>query len=95
LIETAVALLKPGGYLIVGTPYHGYLKNLAISVLNKWDAHHGVHWDGGHIKFFSERTLGELVLQHDFQQVTFHFYGRLPWLWKHMICTAKLTPRTA
>lgn len=89
LIETAATLLKPGGYLIVGTPYHGYLKNLAISVLNKWDAHHGVHWDGGHIKFFSERTLRTLVVQHGFKQATFRFYGRMPWLWKHMICVAQ------
>ena len=89
LIDTAASLLRPGGYLIVGTPYHGYLKNLAISVLNEWDAHHGVHWDGGHIKFFSERTLRALVVQHGFKQARFHFYGRMPWLWKHMICVAQ------
>ncbi len=89
LIETAGKLLKPGGYLIVGTPYHGYLKNLAISILNQWDAHHGVHWDGGHIKFFSEKTLRSLVVQHGFQHAVFHCYGRLPWLWKHMICVAQ------
>lgn len=89
LIETAAALLKPGGHLIIGTPYHGYLKNLAISALNQWDAHHGVHWDGGHIKFFSERTLRSMVVQHGFKQARFHFYGRMPWLWKHMICVAQ------
>lgn len=89
LIEVAATLLKPGGYLIVGTPYHGYLKNLAISILNKWDAHHGVHWDGGHIKFFSEKTLRKLVVQHGFQHASFHFYGRMPLLWKHMICVAQ------
>ena len=91
LIEVAAALLKPGGHLIVGTPYHGYLKNLAISILNKWDAHHSVHWDGGHIKFFSERTLRTLVVQHGFRHVRFHHYGRMPWLWKHMICVAQNT----
>ncbi len=89
LVEAAAALLKPGGYLILGTPYHGYLKNLAISVLNKWDAHHGVHWDGGHIKFFSVRTLRDLVARHGFQELTLRGYGRLPWLWKHMICVAR------
>lgn len=89
LIETAAALLKPDGYLIVGTPYHGYLKNLAISVLNKWDSHHGVHWDGGHIKFFSAKTLRDLVVRHGFGRTTFHFYGRMPWIWKHMICVAQ------
>lgn len=89
LIETAAAMLKPGGYLIIGTPYHGYLKNLAISILGKWDSHHGVHWNGGHIKFFSERTLHRLVVEHGFEQTQFHFFGRMPWLWKHMICVAR------
>lgn len=89
LLETAADLLKPGGYLIIGTPYHGYLKNLAISVLNKWDTHHSVHWDGGHIKFFSPKTLRELVERHGFREARFHYYGRLPWLWKHMICVAR------
>jgi 2-polyprenyl-6-hydroxyphenyl methylase/3-demethylubiquinone-9 3-methyltransferase len=89
LVGTAAALLKPGGYLIVGTPYHGYLKNLATTVLNKWDSHHGVHWNGGHIKFFSKRTPRELVVRHGFQQARFHCYGRLPWLWKHMICVTR------
>jgi len=93
LIKTAAALLKPGGYLIVGTPYHGYLKNLVISALNKWDSHHSVHWDGGHIKYFSVRTLRELVSRHGFGDIRFDYYGRLPWLWKNMICTARLTPR--
>lgn len=92
LIEAATALLKPGGYLIVGTPYHGYLKNLAISVLNRWDSHHGVNWDGGHIKFFSVRTMRDLIARHGFQDISFHCYGRLPWLWMHMICVARRGP---
>ena len=89
LLEAAAVLLRPGGYLILGAPYHGYLKNLAISVLNKWDAHHGVHWDGGHIKFFSIRTLRALVVRHGFENPAFHRYGRVPYLWKHMICVAR------
>ena len=89
LIEAAALLLKPGGYLIVGTPYHSYLKNLALSFLGRWDAHHGVHWDGGHIKFFSERTLRELVGRHGFVDIRFAFYGRAPWLWKNMICISR------
>jgi len=92
LIETAGLLLKPGGALLVGTPYHGYLKNLAISVFDKWDAHHGVDWEGGHIKFFSVRTLQELVTRHGFVNIRFAFYGRVPWLWKNMICVAILPP---
>ena len=89
LIETAVHLLRPGGVLIVGTPYHGYWKNLAISVVGKWDEHHGVHWQGGHIKFFSVKTLTGLVTSAGFIDVTFRYYGRVPWLWKNMICIAR------
>jgi isoquinoline 1-oxidoreductase beta subunit len=39
LIETANAILKPGGLAVICTPYHGYLKNLAISILDRWDDH--------------------------------------------------------
>ena len=53
LFEQSQALLKNGGYLIITTPYHGYLKNCALSMINGWDRHFSVHWEGGHIKFFS------------------------------------------
>ncbi len=33
ICDLALALLRPGGTMVIGTPYHGYLKNVAISVL--------------------------------------------------------------
>ena len=45
--------LRPGGRLVCTTPYHGFLKNVAIALTNKYDAHHNPLWDGGHIKFWS------------------------------------------
>jgi len=87
LIETASAILKPGGQLIICTPYHGYLKNVMIALLGKWDHHHGVHWDGGHIKYFSVATLSQIV-EGRFEIERFHFHGRFPWLWKNMIVVA-------
>lgn len=89
LVDTAFRWLRPGGSLVLGTPYHGYLKNLAISVLGQWDQHHGVHWNGGHIKFFSVRTLHDLVRQAGFADAGFHYYGRVPYLWMNMICVAR------
>lgn len=89
LMECAYELLKPGGVLVLGTPYHGYLKNLALSVLNHWDVHHTVDWDGGHIKFFSVKTLSHLVARSGFVLQGFHYYGRVPFLWKNMICVAR------
>jgi len=38
-VDTLRRLLKPGGRLVLTTPYHGYVKNLAIAVLGRWDAH--------------------------------------------------------
>ena len=87
LIETAASILKPGGRFIVCTPYHGYLKNVAISALGHWDSHHSVAWDGGHIKFFSPPTLAALV-ERQFDVSGFEYYGRVRWFWKNMICIA-------
>lgn len=92
LVETASRILRPGGSLIVGTPYYGYAKNLAIGLLGKWDQHHGVHWDGGHVKFFSVRTLAALMESSGFAVDKFAFHGSVPWLWHNMVCVA--TKRT-
>lgn len=89
LIAAAAGLLRPGGHLLVGTPYHGYLKDLAIAIAGKWEAHHNPNWDGGHIKFFSVRSLRELVCAGGFENARFHFHGRAAFLWKNMICVAR------
>src|SRR5882762_3221942 len=62
----AFDLLEPGGTLIVSTPYHGYLKNLALAVCGAMDRHFTVLWDGGHIKFFSVQTLSSLLREAGF-----------------------------
>ncbi len=88
LVDTAAAILKPGERFIICTPYHGYLKNLAIAALGRWDDHHGTHFDGGHIKFFSVATLTAL-LRPAFDVERVEYYGRFPGLWKNMICVAR------
>ena len=89
LIEAASSLLSRRGHLIIGTPYHGYLKNLALGVTGKMDSHFSVLHDGGHIKFFSVPTLSKLIRKHGFEDLRFTFYGRTAWLWKNMICHAR------
>ncbi len=89
LLEAARSLLKPNGQLLIGTPYHGYLKNLAIAVAGRMDAHFSALHDGGHIKFFSVNSLSQLMQSHAFTDLSFTFYGRAPWLWKNMICHAR------
>ena len=83
--------LKAGGHLVITTPYHGYLKNLALSVFNKWDAHHLPLWHGGHIKFWSRVTLTQLLAENGFRVVGFSGVGRLPYLWKSMVLIARKT----
>ncbi len=61
-------LLKPGGALIVSTPYHGYLKNVALAMSGALDAHFTALWDGGHIKFWSFKTLSALLKECGFER---------------------------
>ena len=83
------AALKPGGALICTTPYHGYVKNLVLSLLGKWDFHANPLWDGGHIKLWSHRTLTQLLTEAGFQNVQFRGAGRMPGLWMTMIARAE------
>lgn len=85
----AAAVLKEKGVLVISTPYHGYIKNLALSVFGYWDKHHTPLWHGGHIKFWSRQTLTRLLEENGFVVTQFHGVGRLPWLWKSMILVAQ------
>ena len=85
----AFEALKPGGVLICSTPYHGYLKNCTLALSGKLDSHFTALWDGGHIKFWSRRTLTALLQEAGFQVVAFRGAGRWPWLWKSMLLAAR------
>jgi 2-polyprenyl-6-hydroxyphenyl methylase/3-demethylubiquinone-9 3-methyltransferase len=82
-------LLVPGGTLILTTPYHGYLKNLAIAALGKFDSHVDPLWEGGHIKFFSLETLTRLVEGGGLTVESVHRVGRIPPLAKSMVVVAR------
>lgn len=91
LIEGALALLKPNGRIVIGTPYHGYFKNLILAVTGRLDPHFDALEVGGHIKFFSVATLSRLLRDYSFRDLKFSFYGRAPLLWMNMICSAQKT----
>jgi 2-polyprenyl-3-methyl-5-hydroxy-6-metoxy-1,4-benzoquinol methylase len=89
LPQFAAATLKSGGFLVITTPYHGYLKNLALALANGWDNHLTPLWHGGHIKFWSRKTLTRLLSENGFEVIGFSGVGRMPYLWKSMVLVAK------
>lgn len=88
MLARAYEVLEPNGVLILSTPYHGYWKNLAISLIDGWDKHFESHRDCGHIKFFSPKTITRLLIENGFSQLRFANAGRLPGLWKSMVVSA-------
>jgi 2-polyprenyl-3-methyl-5-hydroxy-6-metoxy-1,4-benzoquinol methylase len=87
--RTAFELVKPGGIAVVSTPYHGYLKNIAVAVSGKFDVHVNPLWDHGHIKFWSFATLSKLLIDAGFVDLEFHRVGRIGILAKSMIAVAR------
>lgn len=82
----AHAALRPGGLLILTTPYWGYWKNLLMALTNRTDRALTALWEGGHIKHWSYRTLRTLGETHGFEFVAFEGAGRpIPFLWRNMI----------
>ena len=84
-----------GGRFILTTPYHGYLKNLSIALAGKADRHYSALWEGGHIKFWSRRTLAILLREAGFRNMAFTGAGRIPYLWRHMVFSAEAPFRPA
>jgi len=66
-------ILKPGGKLLITTPYHGLIKNLLITVLN-FNKHFNP--TGPHIRFFSKKSLFDLLKRFGFETLKYGYYGR-------------------
>ncbi|MGZ3811177.1 MAG: class I SAM-dependent methyltransferase [Mucilaginibacter sp.] len=89
-IDFCKQALSKDGTIIISTPYHGYFKNMMLSVFDMWDTHMSPTWHGGHIKLWSRRTLSDLLKNKGFSIVSFKGCGRVPYFWKSMIIQAKL-----
>jgi 2-polyprenyl-3-methyl-5-hydroxy-6-metoxy-1,4-benzoquinol methylase len=89
LLRSALAALKPGGLLIVTTPFHGYWKNLALALTGSFDNHWHPLRDYGHVKFFSKNTLSALFHEQGLEMAFFQGVGRIPVLAKSMIIAGR------
>jgi 2-polyprenyl-3-methyl-5-hydroxy-6-metoxy-1,4-benzoquinol methylase len=90
LVDFARQTLRPKGLLLITTPFYGsYLKNLLCSIFDKWDDQFTVLWDGGHIKFWSLKTLVQLLNEGGFELIEYKLVNRyslwLSWIWPNNI----------
>ncbi len=86
LLEGAHEALRPGGHLALTTPYHGLLKNLAVTVL-AFDRHFAV--EGDHVRFFSDAALRRLLAETGFEVVSLAHFGRFFGLWAGVFVWAR------
>lgn len=89
-LEFCKHLLPKNGEIILSTPYHGYWKYLLLAIFNKWDRHLSPGWRGGHIKFWSRKTLSQILVTSGFTVTSFKGCGRMPYFWKSMLIKARL-----
>jgi 2-polyprenyl-3-methyl-5-hydroxy-6-metoxy-1,4-benzoquinol methylase len=85
-----ILLNSGGGDIIITTPYHGYFKNIFLALTGKLDKHFTVLWDGGHIKFWSKKTVYTILHEKGFKDFQFIGCGRFPFLWKSMLIKASI-----
>ncbi|HEY1649023.1 MAG TPA: class I SAM-dependent methyltransferase [Terracidiphilus sp.] len=95
LVNFCATHLNSGGIIVCGTPHYGsYLRNLLLSLTNRWDHHHNPLWDGGHIKFFSKASLHQVWAEGGFTNFTWGEIpsSRLRIMPMYLYCTATLSP---
>jgi 2-polyprenyl-6-hydroxyphenyl methylase/3-demethylubiquinone-9 3-methyltransferase len=83
------SVLSPGGVGIISTPYHGYLKNLAVVAAGRFDHHFDPLWEGGHLRFFSIPKLRALLSEAGFDGVEFQRIGRIPIVAKSVVAVVR------
>lgn len=78
-------LVKKGGYLLVSTPYFGFLKNIIIACVG-----FDIIFDPKtpHIRFYTKKSLVALLEEHGFKVEKFGYYGRFPFVWRGMYALA-------
>ncbi len=88
-LENLGKIIHDDGYILISTPFHGYIKNILISLLNKFDHHFDPLWNHGHIKFFSKKTFKIIANRNNLHIVDIYYSGRVYPISKSMFVLLK------
>jgi len=86
---TVYDLLEPGGFAVISTPYHGYVKNLLVALTGKFDEKFDPLWQNRQINFWSPRTITALLEGAGFLLPQIERVGRIPILARSMLAVAQ------
>ena len=78
-------VVKPGGLLMLTTPYHGVAKNVTLA-LRGFERHYDPYH--GHIRFFTVKSLHKCLRDYGFEPKFFAGIGRFWPLYKTMFVSA-------
>jgi len=86
IVAEIFRVLKPRGQALISTPYHGVTKNALIAIF-RFDRHFDPQ--GPHIRFFSRRTLTDLLRDAGFRSFAYFHLGRVFPVWKNLVVIAR------
>lgn len=78
--------LKKGGKIFISTPYHGTIKNLVIALVGFEVSFNPL---SQHIRYFTKKSLSDLLKSHGFSVLSYGEYGRFKPLSRGMYIVAK------
>lgn len=84
-IREIYRILSPGGLFLITVPYHGWLKNLGVISFN-FEKHFSPQ--GGHIRFFSKKSMKEALVNEGFLVDQMAGLGRFWPLWRTLFAKA-------
>lgn len=86
LLDEFYRILKPGGKILITTPFHGLIKNLIIVIVGFDKVFDPT---GPHIRFFTKKSLAKLLISRKFNVIETGFFGRFYPIYRGMYFLAK------
>lgn len=81
-------LVRHKGSLLVSTPYYGFIKNIIIALIGFNIVYDPV---SPHIRFYTKKSLVNLLQKHGFSITKFGYFGRFPFVWRGMYALCRKT----